>query len=102
MTHQIKMIGIDLDGTLLTTEKKLLPFTRQVLSEAIEKGILVVMATGRPCSGITEEPPYISRNPLCPDVQRSEDCGYVYPKGAGGTPASPQKCEKGIGNLTEI
>lgn len=55
MTHQIKMIGIDLDGTLLTTEKKLLPFTRQVLSEAIEKGILVVIATGRPCSGITEE-----------------------------------------------
>lgn len=55
MIHQIKMIGIDLDGTLLTTEKKLLPFTRKVLSEAIERGILVVMATGRPYSGILEE-----------------------------------------------
>ncbi len=55
MIHQIKMIGIDLDGTLLTTEKKLLPFTRRVLSEAIKKGIFVVMATGRPYSGILEE-----------------------------------------------
>ena len=54
MNH-IRMIGIDLDGTLLTTEKKLLPFTRQVLAEAIERGILVVMATGRPYSGILEE-----------------------------------------------
>lgn len=53
--NQIKMIGLDLDGTLLTTDKKLLPFTRQVLTEAIEKGILVVMATGRPYSGILEE-----------------------------------------------
>ena len=53
--NQIKMIGIDIDGTLLTTEKKLLPFTRRVLTEAIDRGILVVMATGRPYSGLLEE-----------------------------------------------
>lgn len=53
--NQIKMIGLDLDGTLLTTEKKLLPFTKQVLTEAISRGILVLMATGRPYTGIPEE-----------------------------------------------
>lgn len=53
--HKIKMIGLDLDGTLLTSDKRLLPFTRQVLAEAIERGILVLMATGRPYTGIPEE-----------------------------------------------
>lgn len=53
--HKIKMIGLDLDGTLLTSDKRLRPFTRQVLAEAIERGILVLMATGRPYTGIPEE-----------------------------------------------
>lgn len=55
MEHKIKMIGLDLDGTLLTDKKELLPYTRQILDEAIEKGILVLMATGRPFTGIPEE-----------------------------------------------
>lgn len=53
--HKIKMIGLDLDGTLLTSDKRLLPFTKRVLAEAIEQGILVLMATGRPYTGIPEE-----------------------------------------------
>ena len=53
--HQIKMIGLDLDGTLLTSDKKLLPYTRQVIAEAIGRGILVLMATGRPYTGIPGE-----------------------------------------------
>lgn len=53
--HKIKMIGLDLDGTLLTSDKRLLPYTKQVLAEAIERGILVLMATGRPYTGIPEE-----------------------------------------------
>lgn len=53
--HKIKMIGLDLDGTLLTSDKRLLPFTKKVLAEAIEQGVLVLMATGRPYTGIPEE-----------------------------------------------
>ncbi len=53
--HKIKMIGLDLDGTLLTSDKKLLPYTKQVLAEAIKRGILVLMATGRPYTGIPGE-----------------------------------------------
>lgn len=55
MKRRIKMIGLDLDGTLLTEKKELLPYTRQILDEAIGKGILVLMATGRPFTGIPEE-----------------------------------------------
>ena len=52
---QIKMIGLDLDGTLLNTQKELTANTRRVLAEAIDSGILVLMATGRPFTGIPEE-----------------------------------------------
>lgn len=55
MKRKIKMIGLDLDGTLLNERKQLLPYTRQVLSEAVERGIIVLAATGRPLGGIPEE-----------------------------------------------
>ncbi|GAA0273570.1 sugar-phosphatase [Faecalicatena contorta] len=55
MKQQIKMIGLDLDGTLLNDKKELLPYTKHVLQEAIAKGIVVLMATGRPFTGIPEE-----------------------------------------------
>ena len=34
---RIRMIGLDLDGTLLTSEKELTEHTRQVLTEAIQR-----------------------------------------------------------------
>ena len=40
--QQIKMIGLDLDGTLLNTKKELTENTRRVLREAIDAGILVL------------------------------------------------------------
>ncbi|MGN1165415.1 MAG: Cof-type HAD-IIB family hydrolase [Lachnospiraceae bacterium] len=55
MKHKIKMIGYDLDGTLLTTDKKLTSYTKEVLKEAIRRGIIVLPVTGRPFSGIPDE-----------------------------------------------
>lgn len=55
MKGKIKMIGMDLDGTLLTSQKELTAYTRDVLGRAVEQGIVVLPATGRPLSGITEE-----------------------------------------------
>lgn len=49
------MIGLDLDGTLLSDKKELLPYTREVLRRAIERGIVVLAATGRPWTGIPQE-----------------------------------------------
>lgn len=51
----IKMIGLDLDGTLLTSEKILTDYTKKVLHQAIEDGIIVLAATGRPYTGIPKE-----------------------------------------------
>lgn len=55
MNHRIKMIGLDMDGTLLTTEKKLTAYTKAVLEKALEQGIEVVLSTGRAITGIPKE-----------------------------------------------
>lgn len=53
--RKIKMVGLDLDGTLLSDKKELRPYTRDVLTRAVEKGIVVLVATGRPWTGVPEE-----------------------------------------------
>lgn len=53
--YNIKMIGLDLDGTLLTSRKELTENTKRVLKDAIDAGIQVLVATGRPFTGIPKE-----------------------------------------------
>lgn len=53
--HSIKMIGLDLDGTLLNSEKRISEYTRSVLNHAIEKGVIVLPSTGRPVTGLPKE-----------------------------------------------
>lgn len=55
MEHKIKMVGLDLDGTLLNEKKELTPYTRRVLRKALDSGIVVLVATGRPWMGVPEE-----------------------------------------------
>ncbi len=55
MGHRIKMIGLDLDGTLLTDKKEITPRTWQAIREALDQGVVVLVATGRPWMGIPEE-----------------------------------------------
>ena len=43
----IKAIAIDLDGTLLTSNKIITPYTLSVLNRAMEEGIHIIIATGR-------------------------------------------------------
>ena len=49
---KIKLIALDLDGTLLTSRKKVSPKTLATLKKAREKGILVVPLSGRPLPGV--------------------------------------------------
>ncbi|MDO5516739.1 MAG: sugar-phosphatase [Clostridium sp.] len=49
-----KLIALDMDGTLLTSEKKVSEDTKKALKKAEEKGVKVVLATGRPLAGITK------------------------------------------------
>lgn len=55
MEYKIKMIGLDLDGTLLTDKKELTERTRKAVSSALEQGVVVLVATGRPWLGVPEE-----------------------------------------------
>jgi len=48
----IRMIALDLDGTLLTSDKELTERSRAALEAAAEKGILIVPATGRFYAGM--------------------------------------------------
>ena len=51
----IKMIAVDLDGTLFTSSKEILPETLSALERASAMGIEIVPATGRPFHGVSEK-----------------------------------------------
>ena len=82
----IRMIGLDLDGTLLTRDKRLTKKNSEVLALAARRGIHIVPVTGRPLSGIPEAVealPFIhsrsgggaSVHTLCDHLQRRCDNG---------------------------
>ena len=87
MTHKIKMIGLDLDGTLLTDKKELTVRTREVLAKAIRSGIVVLVATGRPWMGVPEE------------LREFPGMDYALNRR---TSVVCQISEKGVGNLSKI
>ena len=74
MKLKVQMIGVDLDGTLLTTDKKLLPYTASVLKAAAGQGRC--FACYRPsavrCTGGTAGAP---RDTVCDFGKRREDRG---------------------------
>lgn len=49
---EIKMIALDLDGTLLTSQKTISPATETILKQLHNDGIKVVLCTGRPINAI--------------------------------------------------
>lgn len=49
---EIKMIALDLDGTLLNSKKEVSDKTVEVLQRAAEREIYIVLATGRTVWGI--------------------------------------------------
>ena len=49
----IKMIALDLDGTLTNSRKEVTEHTKDVLQQAARKGAAVALASGRPMLGVT-------------------------------------------------
>lgn len=45
---RIKLVAIDLDGTLLTSQKTVTPNTLAALRAALKKGVKIILATARP------------------------------------------------------
>ena len=50
----VRLIASDLDGTLLTPDKQITPFTSEILTEASRRGIHFVPCTGRPFDAVPE------------------------------------------------
>lgn len=55
MNKHIRMVGLDLDGTLLTSKKELTERTKRTLEKAVAQGCEVLISTGRPVTAIPEE-----------------------------------------------
>ncbi|MEF9955140.1 MAG: Cof-type HAD-IIB family hydrolase [Clostridium sp.] len=51
----IRLIALDLDGTLLTSDKRITPATKRALESCIERGVRIVIATGRNIADIPKE-----------------------------------------------
>lgn len=47
-----KLLALDLDGTLTNTKKEITPYTRQTIIKAQQKGVKIILATGRPTYGV--------------------------------------------------
>lgn len=50
-----KLIALDLDGTLKSTNKQILPKTKIILQELAKQGVVIVLASGRPTAGLYKE-----------------------------------------------
>ena len=73
-SHVIRLVAVDMDGTLLTSDKRILPETSQAIAEAVEFGICIVLATGRAVAEIKD---YC--NALAPVVYGiTESGGLIY------------------------
>lgn len=69
-----KMIVLDLDGTLTNSKKEITPHTLNALITAQQKGIVVVLASGRPTYGIV---------PLAKQLKLEQFGGYILAYNGG-------------------
>ena len=50
----IKMVALDLDGTALNSKREITPGTLEAFRKAAEKGVHIVVSTGRPFTRLSE------------------------------------------------
>ncbi|MDL2323854.1 Cof-type HAD-IIB family hydrolase [Ruminococcaceae bacterium OttesenSCG-928-A16] len=55
MKRDIKLIGLDLDGTVLNDHKEIRPRVKEAIAKALQQGIVVLPATGRQLSGVPKQ-----------------------------------------------
>ena len=89
----IKVLALDLDGTLTNDQKLVTPRTRAALDAAIEKGVTIVLASGRPTAGI---------QPLAEELGLDKKGGCIqdrrlpHRRNAGGKDAGPRPCARAV------
>ena len=53
--YDIRMVALDLDGTVFNNQKEITPRTLAAIRAALERGVAVLPATGRPLAGAPDE-----------------------------------------------
>jgi len=71
---QYKVLALDLDGTLTNSEKNITPRTKAALLAAAERGVTIVLASGRPTVGI---------QPLAEELQLESRGGCILSYNGG-------------------
>ena len=56
----VRLVALDLDGTLLSRNNEVTPATREAITRAVAHGVAVVPATGRPLASL---PPVVAKLP---------------------------------------
>ncbi len=56
----VRLVALDLDGTLLSRNNEVTPATREAIARAVAHGVAVVPATGRPLASL---PPVVAKLP---------------------------------------
>lgn len=74
MKDKYKLLILDLDGTLTNSEKKVSKRTKEALFEAMDSGVKVVLASGRPTFGI---------RPVADALELEERGGYILAYNGG-------------------
>ncbi len=73
-TQPIKVLALDLDGTLTNHEKIITPRTMAALQQAMAQGVAIVLASGRPTVGV---------EPLAHTLGLHERGGYILSYNGG-------------------
>lgn len=63
-----KVLALDIDGTLTNSEKKITERTKKAVDAAAERGVKIVIASGRPVQGIRE---------FARELRLKENDGYI-------------------------
>lgn len=71
---EIKVLALDLDGTLTNSEKKITEHTKQAVFAAVKQGVSIVLASGRPTIGIL---------PLAKELELATHQGYILAYNGG-------------------
>ena len=69
-----KLLAFDIDGTLLNSKKELTPATKEAITKAMEQGVKVAIASGRPVQGIRK---------LAAELKLAEYGGYILALNGG-------------------
>ena len=74
LTKNIKLLVLDLDGTLTNEKKEITPRTKATLMKLQEQGIKLVLASGRPTYGVV---------PLAEELDMANYGGYILSYNGG-------------------